>query len=195
MSMRITFDLSESDLKHFKQVMDKASNASKTLSAEVILSQAKGVLKEVGETDTPDFISIRISKLSRLIAMLEDRGWALEEPERGRVLSALAYFADPEDLIPDNIPGLGYLDDAIMIELICRQLKHEMDAYDDFCVYRQAEATRRGEQVDVMDKADWSESRRKELHSRMRRRRRGGRSSRSSSRSSRSSGSSFSLFK
>ncbi len=194
MSMRITFDLSESDLTHFKQAMTKASGAMKSLSPDVILSQAKSVLKEVDNTKAPDFISERIAKLGTLIAMLEDQGWDLEQPERGRVLSALAYFADPEDLIPDNIPGLGYLDDAIMIELICRQLKHEMEAYHDFCVFRDAEATRRGEQVDAMDKTEWMNGRRKELHSRMRRRRRN-RGSRSSSRSSGSSVSGFSLFK
>ncbi len=194
MSMRITFDLSESDLTHFKQVMTKASSAMKTLSPETILSQAKSVLKDVDESETPDFISERIGKLGTLISMLEDKGWDLEEPERGRVLSALAYFADPEDLIPDNIPGLGYLDDAIMIELICRQLKHEIEAYNDFCVYRSAEATRRGEEVDTMDKADWAHGRRKELHSRMRRRRRSSRGSRSSSRSG-GSVAGFSLFR
>ncbi len=191
MSMRITFDLTDSDLKHFKQVMTKASGAMKSLSPEAVLSQAKGVLKEVGEAETPDFISQRIEKLRTLIAMLEDEGWALEQPERGRVLSALAYFADPEDLIPDHIPGLGYLDDAIMIELICRELKPEIEAYHDFCVYRQAESTRRGEKVGEMAKAEWMDSRRKELHSRMRRRRRG----RGSRGSSGGGGSSFSLFK
>lgn len=194
MSMRITFDLSESDLQHFKKAMTKASGAMKSLTPEVILSQAKSVLKEVGDTSTPDFIGERIAKLGTLIAMLEDQGWNLEQPERGRVLSALAYFADPEDLIPDSIPGLGYLDDAIMIELICRQLKHEMDAYHDFCVYRTAEAGRRGEKVGAMAKAEWLEGRRKELHSRMRRRRRGGRASRSRSSGS-SVSSAFSLFK
>lgn len=191
MSMRITFDLSESDLKHFKKAMTKTSGAMKALEPDVILSQAKGVLKDVAKAKTPDFISERIEKLRTLIGMLEDDGWGLEQPERGRVLSALAYFADPEDLIPDNIPGLGYLDDAIMIELICRDLKPEIDAYHDFCVYRQAEATRRGEKISATAKADWTQSRRKELHSRMRRRRRG-RGSRSSSGST-SSG--FSLFK
>lgn len=192
MSMRITFDLTESDLKHFKKAMTKASGAMKALEPDVILSQAKGVLKDVAKAKTPDFISERIEKLRMLIAMLEDEGWGLEQPERGRVLSALAYFADPEDLIPDNIPGLGYLDDAIMIELICRELKPEIEAYDDFCVFRKAEGTRRGEKVNEMAKADWMQSRRKELHSRMRRRRR---SSRGSRRSSGGSVSGFSLFK
>lgn len=192
MSMRITFDLSETDLKHFKKIMTKASSAMKSLTPDVILSQAKGVLKDVGKSKAPDFIGTRIEKLSTLIAMLEDEGWGLEQPERGRVLSALAYFADPEDLIPDSIPGLGYLDDAIMIELICRELKPEIEAYDDFCVYRKAEAARRGEKIGAMGKAEWLNTRRKELQSRMRRRRRG-RSSRSSRGSSASS--SFSLFK
>jgi len=197
MSMRITFDLSESDLEHFKQAMSKASGSMQSLAPEVILAQAKSVLDEIGENKPPDFIGERMTKLGTLIDMLEDKGWDLQQPERGRVLSALAYFADPEDLIPDNIPGLGYLDDAIMIELICRQLKHEMEAYHDFCVYRKAEATRRGEKMGNMDKAEWMSSRRDELHSRMRRRRRSSRGSRSGSR--RRTGSSvstgFSLFK
>jgi uncharacterized membrane protein YkvA (DUF1232 family) len=52
------------------------------------------------------------------------------------VLCALVYFCDPEDLIPDSIPGLGYLDDAIMIELVFRELRHEIEAYDDFVQWR-----------------------------------------------------------
>lgn len=56
--------------------------------------------------------------------------------ERERVLSVLAYFTDPDDLIPDEIPGLGFLDDAIMIELASKELRHEIEAYTDFCAFR-----------------------------------------------------------
>ena len=48
------------------------------------------------------------------------------------MLSGLAYLCDPEDLIPDDIPGIGMLDDAVMIELVFRELRHELDAYQDF---------------------------------------------------------------
>ena len=109
-----------------------------------------------------------------MIAMVHDAGWALPEEDKNRVLSALTYFADPKDVIPDTVPVLGFLDDAIMIELCVRELKHELDAYDDFCDYRRAEAKRRGENVDslTMARAEWLEGRRLELQDRMHRRRR-----------------------
>jgi len=56
--------------------------------------------------------------LEQLIQMLRDDEWRLEGRDRARILDALAYFVDPEDLIPDRLPGIGYLDDAIMVELI-----------------------------------------------------------------------------
>ena len=103
--------------------------------------------------------------------MLRDDGWNLPEEDRERVLSALVYFADPSDVIPDNIPVLGFLDDAIAIEMCVRDLHHELDAYDEFCEYRQAEADRRGQDPATVGRADWLQSRRDELVDRMHRRR------------------------
>ena len=69
------------------------------------------------------------------------------------------------------MPVVGYLDDAIMIELCVRELKHEVEAYSDFCSFRTHEAEERGLDPATMDRADWMEERRQELQERMRRRR------------------------
>ena len=59
------------------------------------------------------------------------------------LLGALVYFTDPEDLIPDSVPGLGFLDDAIYVELIIRELKAEIDSYEEFCAFPTAGGKRR----------------------------------------------------
>src|SRR3546814_19141450 len=58
-----------------------------------------------------------------------------------------------------------------MIELCVRELRHELDAYDDFCEYRAHEATKRGVEPATVGQADWLESRREELVDRMHTRR------------------------
>ena len=83
----------------------------------------------------------------------------------------VAYALSPIDLIPDFIPVLGYLDDAIAIELSVRELKHEIDAYSEFCEYRQEQAASRGLDAAAVGRADWLSSRRDELINRMHRRR------------------------
>ena len=90
----------------------------------------------------------------------------------GTQVSALAYFAEPEDLIPDRIPGLGFLDDAIMVELVVRELRPELDAYADFCKFRKSRPKLLGKSAAPIDREQWLDGRRKQLQSRMRRRRR-----------------------
>jgi len=168
-SLRISFELDEKDLKHFQLIMNEARKAAKRLPPEDIVAAAEALLQDVSATDAPGFIVERLNKLQLMINMLSDLEWRLPHQEATRVLNALAYFAEPEDLIPDNIPGLGFLDDAIMIELVVRELKHEIDAYQDFCDYRQR--LQQGGSNAKASRGGWLDERRKSLQSRMRRRR------------------------
>jgi uncharacterized membrane protein YkvA (DUF1232 family) len=170
LSLRISFELDEEDLKHFKLIMREARQVAARMPPEDIVAAAQNLLKDIEENSSPGFIVDRLRNLRLMIRMLSDIEWRLPHQEATRVLNALAYFAEPEDLIPDNIPGLGFLDDAIMIELVVRELKHEIDAYEDFCRYRDRLVNEQGHNVEVSREA-WLTNRRKELQTRMRRRR------------------------
>ncbi|MDX1625439.1 MAG: YkvA family protein [Wenzhouxiangellaceae bacterium] len=175
MSIRIVLDLSENDLKHFRSLAKKAIEKSKNVSPEEVTASAHKLLDEVKRDGVSDFIRERIEKIRILTDMLEDEGWGLDDEGCRRVLAALAYFNQPEDLIPDHLPGIGFLDDAIMIELMARELKPEIDAYCDFVKYRASEAKRLGKNPEELNRSDYLEARQQALMSRMRRRRRSGR--------------------
>jgi uncharacterized membrane protein YkvA (DUF1232 family) len=171
MSISLNFELNDRDLEHFQEAMVKSKKAAEGKSPEEIVECATRLLADAQKVRIPDFILERLLRLDDMIAMVRDEGWAMPQEDKDRVLSALVYFCDPNDIIPDDVQVLGFLDDAVMIELSVRELKHEIDAYDDFCDFRQHQAERRGLTADKVGRADWLASRREELVDRMHERR------------------------
>jgi uncharacterized membrane protein YkvA (DUF1232 family) len=171
MAIQITFELSDEDLEHFRALMQVAIDKASALPAEQVLAKAREVVAEMEGTKLPDFVSTRLKSLETLIAALEDSEWSMPEEEKKDILTSLAYFSEPHDLVPDNIPGLGYVDDAIMIELVIQDLSQDLDAYSEFCKFRKTEEGRRGEQANV-NRDTWLAGKRTELRSNMRRKRR-----------------------
>ncbi|HEX7768812.1 MAG TPA: YkvA family protein [Dokdonella sp.] len=173
MSLAITIELGDADLQHFISAMQRAQQEAKNLSPREVTDAASRMLVDGRKVALPQFIAERLGKLDSMIAMTHDEGFSLPEEDRQRVLACLTYFANPQDIIPDSVPVLGFLDDAIMIELCVRELQHEIEAYEDFIAYRSDEATRRGVDVASLktERVEWAEARRVELIDRMRKRR------------------------
>lgn len=164
-TLRIEFDLNQDDLAYFRERLHESRKAWKFRDEAKVMKSAEALVAEALKSSPPNYVVERIDKLKTLIAMLTDRDWKLEGDDREHVLDMLAYFADPADLIPDRVPGIGFLDDAIMIELVAAELEPEMEAYSDFCINREELKAGRADAnpVDVS---------REYLQSRMRRRRR-----------------------
>lgn len=140
MALKITFELSESDLDYFRGVMAKAQSRVAQMDEHAIISAAEKMAQDSNRQGLSAFVQESLATLDVLIRMLKDKDWRLDGKHRARVLDALAYFADPSDMIADDIPVLGLLDDAIMVDLVARELKPELDAYTDFCRFREERA-------------------------------------------------------
>ena len=174
MTIDITFRLSEADLEKFQQIVDQGKRTViDPESAKEAENAAGELIQKAQTTGLPQFVADRLMKLEILLNMIGDDEWELSDEERNAIRSALYYFIDPQDLIPDNVPGIGYLDDALYAEIVVRELKTEIETYLEFCQYRTTEENRRGrEGLDPhVGREHWLADKRAALHSSMRERR------------------------
>jgi len=171
MGIKLSFELSDRDLQFFRKALKQSREAVRDAEEAEIIEAICDVLDEIRRNDPlPDFVAKRLPQLELLIQMLADDEWQLPIADRERLLATFVYFADPEDILPDNIPVIGYLDDIIILELVARELQHVRDAYDDFCHFRDDIDTRHGAKIDAAIRRDRLDRKRRQLHQRMSRR-------------------------
>ncbi|MEM6411605.1 MAG: YkvA family protein [Pseudomonadota bacterium] len=164
-SLRVEFDLNETDIAYFRERLGKSRKKRGVRDDGQVVEKAQGLIEEARSANAPSFVVERVGKLKTMLEMLTDHDWDLKGDEREHVFDMLAYFADPQDLIPDHIPGLGFIDDAIMIELVAMELEPEIEAYVDFCINREELKAGNADAGSIDQSRDY-------LQRRMRRRRR-----------------------
>ncbi len=171
MSLKLTFELTDRDLQFFREALNQSRAAVRDAEETEIIDAIRVVLDEIRSNEPlPDFVEQRIPTLEAMIQMLADDEWRLPDDDRERLLATFVYFADPEDILPDDIPVIGYLDDVIILELVARELVHVLEAYADFCGYRDDFEQEHGKKIDAAIRRDRLDRRRQSLHQRMRRR-------------------------
>jgi uncharacterized membrane protein YkvA (DUF1232 family) len=171
MGIRLSFELTDRDLQFFRDALRKSRDVVQDAEEAEIVDAIRGVIADIRRSEPlPDFVATRLPELESLIQMLNDDDWRLPDRDRERILAAFVYFGDPEDILPDDIPVIGYLDDVIILELVARDLQHVREAYVDFCGFRDEFDKDCGAGTDAAVRRDRLDRRRQQLHQRMRRR-------------------------
>ncbi len=135
--MKITFTLDETDLAYFKDLFRKVKKHAAALDRDRVVADVKNLISRVRTTKkVPSFVLDAVDNLEALIQALEDKDWALPPKIGAEILAGVAYFSNPQDLVHDSLPGLGYLDDAIMIKFLEEQFEHELAGYRKFRRFR-----------------------------------------------------------
>ena len=136
-SFKVSFTLDDSDAAYFRSRFRKAKKAASSQDPANIIEQAKELVATVRSAKkTPAFVLDAIASIEDLTEIIEDEDYRAPKAVCNQVIAALAYFSNPEDLIPDDIPVLGYLDDAIMIKFVEEEFKHELAGYRKFRRFR-----------------------------------------------------------
>ena len=171
MGLKLSFELTDRDLRYFRKALQTSRAAVRDAEESEIIEAIRDVLDDIrGNEPLPDFVASRLPQLESMIRMLTDDEWQLPTDDRERLLATFVYFGDPEDILPDDIPVIGYLDDVIILELVARELVHVREAYEDFCKFRDDFDRKRGKDGDSLIRRDRLDKRRQKLHQRMRRR-------------------------
>ena len=171
MGLKLTFELTDRDLEYFRTALRQSRAAVRDAEESEIIEAIRDVLDDIRSNEPlPDFVAQRIPQLEAMIQMLVDEEWQLPVDDREHLLATFVYFGDPEDIIPDDIPVIGYLDDVIILELAAIEMTHVREAYADFCDYRDEFDKEHGNKLDAIIRRDRIDRRRQSLHQRMRRR-------------------------
>ncbi len=99
-------------------------------------------LRELPAETAEATISLRMARAESLRRMLEDPDWSIpaDMAQRGRRL--LDYICRLDDLIPDDVPVIGHLDDALIVELSWAEFADEVNDYRHYCSYCRENPTR-----------------------------------------------------
>jgi uncharacterized membrane protein YkvA (DUF1232 family) len=134
---KISFSLDDSDLAYFRNIFRAAKQHAAGVDRSKIEAGVQRLIKDVRTAKrAPQFVLEAVQTLEDLLGVLDDKDYAAPVSVHRSVLAALAYFADAKDVIPDDIPMVGFLDDAIMIKMVEEELKHELWGYRKFCKFR-----------------------------------------------------------
>lgn len=77
-------------------------------------------------------INLRMARAESLRRMLDDPDWVLPADMAQRCRRLLDYICRFDDLIPDDLPLIGHLDDALLVELSWSEFAGEVQDYLDF---------------------------------------------------------------
>lgn len=139
-------DLDPGALRHFNDLIAQINFNRVPLERDQVASAARELIDQPRNGIAPACIRQRMRRAGALDLMLTDPEW--ETLAMASVTAALVvgYLRDKCTLIPNALPVVGRLDDAVMVETAWPTVADEVRNYLDFCRLRRIEAELRGEQ-------------------------------------------------
>jgi uncharacterized membrane protein YkvA (DUF1232 family) len=160
-----SIEIVDDQVERFNDLAHLLNDDMPAMSADQLAGVARRVLRTAAAGGQSPFIRSRLRRASEMRSMVADPAWPLDALHARRIDALLAYLDDPNGLIHDDVPVVGYLDDALLVDISMDGLRDELDQYAEFCRYRAGVAglQRKDDAAFPVDRESWKRERDDEL--------------------------------
>ena len=138
-------EIDQEALRHFNELLERIDLLRPPLDPDQVASAARELVACSPPSKWPGSIFQRMRRAAAIDRMLSDPEWTPGHATEAAAV-VVAYLHDDRHLIPNSMPVVGRLDDAILVEASWPKIAREVRDYLDFCRLRRIEAALRGEQ-------------------------------------------------
>ena len=122
MNISNLFQLTEEDKDQYRKLIDKIDLDS----SDDIISMLNPKLDRLVASDGLNDIEIDLIKNVSVLVSIYQTYPDLTDSIRRRILFAISYFCDEDDDIPDIVPDIGYLDDAVIANWVIESISKDL---------------------------------------------------------------------
>ncbi len=117
--------LTEQDIKKYRKEIDEIdlSNKDRVLTETFIK-----ITKLIEQKKLDQLQLIVVQEINALYNILRNTS-NLDQLVQQKIIFALKYFLTGQDDIPDDIPGVGFLDDLAVVDWIIQDIKEQYSHY------------------------------------------------------------------
>ena len=116
------FQLTEKDKDQYKKLIDKIDLDT----SDGVIGMLNAKLDRLIASDQLNDIEVDLIKNVSVLVSIYQTYPDLTDSIRKRILFAISYFCDEDDDIPDIVPEIGYLDDAVIARWVIESISKDL---------------------------------------------------------------------
>lgn len=120
-----SMQLTEQDIQKYRKEIDEIDLSNKE---RVLTETLVKITKLFNNKKLDQFQLVLVHEINGLCIVLRNTP-NLEELVQQKIVFALKYFLKGQDDIPDDIPGIGFLDDLAVVDWIIKDIKEQYSHY------------------------------------------------------------------